>query len=30
MIDSINQSIVLQYEEKKEIINGIEQHVFEE
>ena len=29
MIDSINQSIVLQYEEKKEIISGIEQHVFE-
>ena len=30
MIDSINRSLVLQYVDKKEVINGIEHRVFEE
>ena len=30
MIDSIDRSLVLHYEDKKEVINSIEHHIFEE
>ena len=30
MIDSINQSLVLQYDDKKEVNNNVEQRIFEE